>query len=108
MSFAGRSEKLIDSELKKAFDKLGKNDIKESIGSEVGKAKSLEELGNTGIIISEKQFVKKAGKHAADWGLNPSNEADRNKLKEIITDITQNNDEELTGAWIGQKDEVKF
>ena len=109
-SFASyrKGENLIDPELKKVFDKLGKKGIKESV--ELGKkaARSLEKFGNTGIIVSEKQFGKKVGKHAADWGLDPSKEADRNKLKEIITDIIHNRDEEFTGEWIGQKEEVRF
>lgn len=98
----------VDPELKKVFDKLGKKGIKESVELGEKTARSLEKFGNTGIIVSEKQFGKKAGKHAVDWGLDPSKETDRNKLKEIITDIIQNRDEEFTGEWIGQKEEVRF
>ena len=109
-SFASyrKGEKLIDPELKKAFDKLGKKSLKEFAELGTDATRSLEKLGDTGIIISEKQFGKKAGKHAVDWGLDPRKAADRNKLKEIITDIIQNSDEEFTGEWIGQKEDVKF
>ena len=39
--------------------------------------KSLQSNGGNGIIKSSKQFGKKVGKHAADYGLDPSKEEDR-------------------------------
>lgn len=62
-----------------------------------------------GIIISKKQYGKKIGKHATDWGLDPSKPEDREKLKTIIIDIHKNHDSPVRiGEWRGQKEEVLF
>ena len=109
-SFASfrKGEGLIDPELEKAFLALGKKSLKNSITAVEKLTKHLEKLGNTGIMVSDKQFGKKVGKHAADWGLDPSKEEDRTKLFGIISDIVQNKDETFTGEWSGQKDPVNF
>ena len=56
----------------------------------------------------EKQYGKKIGKHARDFGLDASNEADRLKMNEIIADIVSNKDEIRIGSWRGQHDDVLF
>ena len=108
-SFASyrRGEKLIDPELEKAFNKLKKSEIKTNNRASTT-LKTLEEIKDTGIMVSKKQFGKKAGKHAADWGLDASKAADREKLHGIIADIIQNNDKSYTGKWKGQKETVRF
>lgn len=56
----------------------------------------------------EKQFGKKIGKHAKDYGLDPSKEEDRTKMHTIIDDIVSNYDEIRYGDWRGQEKDVKF
>ena len=60
------------------------------------------------LQISEQQFGKKAGKHASDFGLNPSSAEDRSTLREIIRDIHDNAEEVRVGAWSGQPDPCNF
>ena len=60
------------------------------------------------IKIAPEQIGKKIGKHAQEFGLNPSNEDDRNKFVEITKDIIDNHDEKRKGTWRGQKGEVTF
>ena len=78
--------------------------------------KSIEKSGKSGTIqldlqlfaSKEKQFGKKIGKHAKDYGLDPSKEADRKKMHEIIDDIIENHSEKRSGSWRGQEKEVDF
>lgn len=56
----------------------------------------------------EKQFGKKVGKHAADYGLNPSSAEDRETFQNIIQDIQDNATEQRIGEWRGQPEEVVF
>lgn len=56
----------------------------------------------------EKQYGKKIGKHAVDFGLDASNEEDRAKMMNIISDIQKNCDEIRIGTWRGQDKEVLF
>lgn len=78
--------------------------------------KSIEEMEKSGTIqldlqffaSKEKQFGKKIGKHAKDYGLDPSKETDREKMHEIINDIVDNYDEIRSGTWRGQENEVDF
>ncbi len=58
--------------------------------------------------IDDEQFGRKAGRHAADFGLTASQEADRRALKEIIFDIVHNADEVRTGRWRGYAGPVVF
>jgi len=55
------------------------------------------------INITESQFGKKIGKHAADYGLDPSKAADRDKMLDIILDISRNYDEVFIGKWYSIK-----
>lgn len=78
--------------------------------------KSIEKSEKSGTIqlnlqffaSKEKQFGKKIGKHAKDYGLDPSKEADREKMHEIIDDIIENHSEKRSGSWRGQEKEVDF
>ena len=56
----------------------------------------------------EKQFGKKVGKHAKDYGLDPSKSEDREKFMRIITDVKDNAKEIRIGSWRGQENEVLF
>ena len=59
------------------------------------------------IIITSKQFGKKIGEHAREWGLDKSNSEDRRKLTRIIQDILYT-DDVRKGTWRGQDGLVKF
>ena len=56
----------------------------------------------------EKQFGKKVGKHAIDFGLDPSKTKDREKFQNIIDDIINNAENVRIGEWRGQYEEVLF
>lgn len=55
-----------------------------------------------------KQFGKKTGKHAYDYGLDPSSAEDRETLRGIIQNITDHATEQRIGEWRGYSDEVIF
>ncbi|MCL2772351.1 MAG: hypothetical protein FWD71_03285 [Oscillospiraceae bacterium] len=54
------------------------------------------------IKISDKQLGKKVGKHATDYGLNPTDPASRNWIKNKINDIFNSPDEIREGTFSGQ------
>jgi hypothetical protein len=56
----------------------------------------------------EKQFGTKVGKHAMDYGLDPSKAEDREIFHNIINDIMANADEIRIGYWRGQPEDVIF
>ncbi len=56
----------------------------------------------------EKQFGKKVGKHAADFGLDPSKAEDREKFQNIINNIIAKAENVRIGSWRGQTEEVLF
>lgn len=60
-----------------------------------------DKVYNQGVIINDKQFGKKVGKHAADFGLDPSDKGSREKMREIIQNIAQHRDEIVRGSWRG-------
>ena len=62
----------------------------------------LDESGKDVIIMTGKQFGKKATKHVKDYGLDVSKEADRRTFFEITQNIVQNYDEIRHGEWRGQ------
>lgn len=55
-----------------------------------------------------KQYGKKIGKHAKDYGLDPSKAEDREKMVSIIDNIHRNSDEVRIGHWRGQEEDVLF
>ena len=70
--------------------------------------KALSASNKKSIIKTDKQFGKKIGKHAKDYGLDPSNEEDRKRMESIIDNIVQHHTEKAVGQWRGQVDDVIF
>lgn len=70
--------------------------------------KAIHSAGKNGIIKTDKQFGKKIGKHAQDYGLNPSDSKDREKMRAIIDNILLEPDETASGTWRGQTGTVDF
>lgn len=66
------------------------------------------EVGASALSVDDKQFGKKVGKHAADFGLDPASAEDRAAFLGIVQDIILNSTEQRIGAWRGQVDEVIF
>ena len=62
----------------------------------------LDKIGKTDIIISSRQYGKKIGKHARDYGLDPSKPTDRKIMDDKIADIIANKDDYAKGEWRGQ------
>ena len=60
------------------------------------------------ILFTDKQFGKKIGKHAEDYGLDASNAEDREKMLNIIKEIYRSADQRFTGDWRGQEHKVVF
>lgn len=71
-------------------------------------AETLKNQGESGIIKTDKQFGKKIGKHAVDYGLNPGKAEDRETLRRLIDNICLNAEETAHGEWRGQSAPVKF
>ena len=77
---------------------------------------TLKSQGKSGIIktgtktfsVDDKQFGKKVGKHATDYGLDASSKEDRVVFYTIIQDILDHATEHRIGAWRGQAGEVVF
>lgn len=88
-------------------NELGKTSGGVQNGTEREPAK-LDKIGGNGIIVSDKQFGKKTGEHARDYGLDPSKKKDRDKMREIITDIIENYDDYAEGEWRMQKGTCSF
>lgn len=63
---------------------------------------------NKAFSVNDKQFGKKVGRHAADFGFDPASEEDRAKLLRIIYDIRNNAEEQRIGPWRGQPEDVIF
>jgi hypothetical protein len=74
----------------------------------IGGGKGIAKPSQSSIIRDDKQFGKKIGKHAKDYGLDPANPADRSKMSRIIDDIISNNDEVVKGSWRGQDGVADF
>lgn len=70
--------------------------------------KPLVKISTQFFASKEKQFGMKVGKHAKDYGLDPSKAEDREKFKSIINDVQSNADEVRIGFWRGQKEDVLF
>lgn len=66
------------------------------------------DIGTKGYALNAKQFGKKVGRHALDYGLNPSSQEDREKLLDIIQDILENETDVRIGEWRGQPEDVVF
>jgi hypothetical protein len=51
------------------------------------------------LTIGNRQWGRKVGKHAQDWGLSPSNPTDRAWVRKRVEDIARNYDEVRQGPW---------
>jgi SPP1 gp7 family putative phage head morphogenesis protein len=71
-------------------------------------AENVDNSGKSGIISTDKQFGKKIGKHAMDYGLDPGKPEDREQMLLVIEDIYSSADEVANGEWRGQTEPVKF
>ena len=98
----------INTVVNKLVDGSSRNSLTKDYMSLKKRISTLDNDGGSGIIISEKQFGKKIGKHAEDYGLDASKEEDRQKMKEIINDIHDNRTEIRTGQFCGQSGDVDF
>lgn len=65
-------------------------------------------IGLQFFASKEKQFGKKVGKHAIDFGLDPSKTEDREKFQNIIDGIMGDAEDVRIGFWRGQPEEVLF
>ena len=63
---------------------------------------------SSGIVITNKQFGKKIGKHTKEYNLNPGDANDRNEMEKIINNIVDNADEVVEGKWKGQNGPILF
>ncbi len=71
-------------------------------------AERVEKSRGNGILITDKQFGKKIGKHAQDFGLDPGKPEDRKRMEDFILDIVNNHDDVAQGSWRGQTGVVDF
>lgn len=92
--------------IKKA--KFSVDNIAKSYGSGKIKPKNILSMNLQFFASKEKQYGKKIGKHAQDYGLNPSIQEDRDKMHLIIDDIVDNYELIKIGDWRGQENEVLF
>lgn len=84
-------------------DRLGR-----VVPGKVKSRKPLEKTFRNGTIKTDKQFGKKIGKHASDYGLDPGRVEDRAKMEDIIDDILSNPDEKRFGNWRSQPGDSEF
>ena len=88
---------------------IGLKETLKKIPQEIVKnAEHVEKSRENGILITDKQFGKKIGKHARDFGLDPSKQDDRKRMEEFILDIVNNHDDAAQGYWRGQTGLVDF
>lgn len=73
------------------------------VNPETGKRYQYHELQFT-----DAQFGKKIGKHTSDFGMDPSNNEDREAMRTIIKNIADHADERFYGEWRGQEYPVLF
>lgn len=85
-----------------------KSDIINSAKGGAKAPKPLVKIDTQFFASKEKQFGKKVGRHAKDYGLDPSKAEDREKFLNIIIDVQTNAEEVRTGFWRGQKEDVLF
>lgn len=90
----------------KDWEAHGKSQWEKSLAKN-GKSSTIDS-NNSSFVVNEKQFGRKVGRHAEDFGLDASVEEDRAKFMAIINDITENATERKEGEWRGQPEEVVF
>lgn len=69
---------------------------------------NVEKSRKSGIIITDKQYGKKIGKHAHDYGLDPSRKEDRIEMENKIRKVVSEYDERVQGEWRGQTGKCDF
>ena len=76
--------------------------IKETalVSIELGVKNIVKDIPN--FVVGKQQLGKKLGEHVQDFGGNPSNIADRQKVIEIIQDIADHPDTVINGTFAGQ------
>lgn len=67
--------------------------------SEAARKIRLNKTRKGDIIITDKQFGRKAGKHMIEWGLDPSDQKDRERFLDMIHDIVEHRDEVRRVPW---------
>lgn len=92
----------------KFFEIDKKDDFKAFEEKYLKASNALKNQGNHGIIKTDKQFGKKIGKHAIDYGLDPGREEDRVWMRTMIDTICTEAEEIAQGEWRGQPEPVKF
>lgn len=88
------------------LDRVSRKRIGQNLS--VGAAANSGNKRSDKVIVSDKQFGKKVGKHAQEFGFDPSTEEGRAAYDQAIRDIIDNAEEELTGKWRSQSGLCKF
>ena len=70
------------------------------VSIELGVKNVVKDIPN--FVVGKQQLGKKLGEHVQDFGGNPSNIADRQKVIEIIQDIADHPDTVINGTFAGQ------
>jgi len=60
------------------------------------------------VYVTNSQLGKKVAQHGRDYGLDPKIETDRQKFRDLITDVSKNYEEVRTGPWRGSKENHYF
>ena len=60
------------------------------------------------LVATDKQFGKKAGKHASDFGLDPASDTDRQLFRNMLQNMFNEPDEIRQGSWRGYDQPVLF
>ena len=93
-------------------DFIDQTGLKRQYDRELISAKSIAKPANSGIIRSvkfdDRQFGKKIGKHAADFGMQANTVEGRAKMKAVIGEIVDFADECVIGEWRCQTEPVTF
>lgn len=92
----------------KDFEDFKKKYIKTTEALEKITKSGKMDIGLQYFASTGKQFGHKVGKHASDFGLNPSSAEDRVKFLDIINDIVDNATEIRIGEWRMQEGECIF
>ena len=92
-----------------AFEESYRNAVENAAHDGIIRSSDSDDIeDNTILTFSKKQFGKKVGKHAVDFGLDPSSETDRTKVYQIVQDIVSTATEQRIGFWRGQSNDVVF
>ncbi|MBI3329038.1 MAG: hypothetical protein HYZ81_20330 [Nitrospinae bacterium] len=73
-----------------------------AVGAACRGAGLADDAAKAQITISERQFGRKIGKHAADFGLDPSNPVHRAQLRHLVAQIVASPHRVIEGTFRGQ------